>query len=464
MGRVRDLVLVVLACGVLTVAALAAEPVAEAWPKLLVKGMVPGGEGAVNAKQAHAVLKKDKQVQARADYGLGLVFVQHGKYREAQSAFAAARQAQLLLPGAWEGEIWCRLVAKDLKGAYPLIEAYARIMANEMVQLSPETRTAAVTWLGSTLAALEQTLDVAKAKEVHAAQTQLVAAILGEQHRAAYEAGRALVSPADDVNVAAGTPAEAGEAAKPADAPEAPQEAVKPEPAGGDGAGKPQGVLKAKREKEEAERVERSQKKSEQAREGVKRSVEQWKFWYDDNIAKSNTALNDLVRSASGIQSRMVAVQNEYLQVKQQEARLAALKPKPGSSAHAELTNLGARSGALAGEGQQLTIDLANVRRQGAVALQQRTAIVQTYEQATGQLVKQDANLQRIQGKLAEKSGEADKPGAAKGAKSPTTAKTGGKKAKLLAFKDVAAFDVEGRRNALLTSLGLPVPPPAPKP
>jgi hypothetical protein len=461
MGRVRDLVLVVLACGGLTVAVLAAEPLPDAWTKLLVKGMAPGGEGAANAKQAHAVLKKDKQVQARADYGLGLVFVQHGKYREAQSAFAASRQAQLLLPGAWEGEIWCRLVAKDLKGAYPLIETYARIMANEMVQISPETRTAAVTWLGSTLAALEQTLDVAKAKEIHAAQTQLVAAILGEQHRAAYEAGRALVSPADDENVASGTPAEA---AKPADAPEAPQEGVEPGPTGGDGAGKPQGVLKAKRAKEEADRVERSQKKSEQAREGVKRSVEQWKSWYDDNIAKSNTALNDLVRSASGIQSRMAAVQNEYLQVKQQEARLAALKPKPGSTAHAELTNLGARSGALAGEGQQLTIDLANVQRQGAAALQQRMAIVQTYEQATGQLVKQDANLQRIQEKLAEKSGEADKPGAAKGAKSPTTAKTGGKKAKLPAFKDLAAFDVEGRRNALLTSLGLPVPPPAPTP
>lgn len=467
MGRVRDLVLVVLACGGMTAAVWAAEPVRETWTKLLVGGMAPGGKALVEAKQAHGVLKKDKDVQARADYGLGLVYVQQGKYREAQSAFADARQAQLL-PGAWEGEIWCRLVAKDLKGAYPLIEAYARLLANEMVKLGPETRTAAVIWLGSTLAAFEQTLDVAKAKEIHASQTQLVAGILGETHRAAYEAGRAsVVTPAEGAR-AAGVPVETAGAVPSGDVPDAgkpdaPNEEAKPDAAAGDGTAKSQGTLKAKREKEDAARVEKSQKKSEQAREGVKKSAEQWKIWYDDSIAKSNTALNDLVRSASGIQSRMAAVQSEYLQVKQQEARLAALKPKEGSTAHAELTNLGARAGALAGEGQQLTIDLANVQRQGAAALQQRMAIVQTYEQATGQLVKQDANLQRIQEKLAEKSGEGDKAGAGgKATKASATAKSGGKKEKLPAFREVAAFDVEGRRNALLQGLGLPVPPATP--
>lgn len=458
MGRVRDLMLVVLACAGMTAAVWAAEPVGQTWTKLLVGGMVPGGKGTAEAKQAHGVLKKDKQVQARADYGLGLVYLQQGKYREAQGAFADARQAEFV-PGAWEGEIWCRLVSKDLKVAYPLMEAYSQIIANEMIKLSPETRTAAATWLGSTLAALEQTLDVAKAKEIHASQTQRVEAILGEQHRAAYEAGRASVAAAGAVDPVAGPPGEGAEAAKPADVPEAPKEEPASEPVGGDGVEKPKGTLKAKREKEEAERVEKSQKKSELAREGVKKSAEQWKIWYDDSIAKSNTTLNDLVRSASGIQSRMVAVQNEYLQVKQQEARLAAQKPKPGSTAHAELSNLGARAGALAGEGQQLTIDLANVQRQGAAALQQRMAIVQTFEQATGQLVKQDANLQRIQDKLAEKSGEGDK-----GSKTPMAAKSGGKKAKLPAFKEVAVFDVEGRRNALLKSLGLPVPPPTATP
>lgn len=455
-GLVVALVSVVLAGGL-----IAAEAVPESWTRLLVDGMTTGAKGIAEAKQAHAILKKDseKGTQAKADYALGLVLVKQLKYREAQSAFADARQAQPLF-GAWEGEIWCRLAAKDLKGAYPLLESYAKLIVNDSTPATKEQRDAAAGWLGRTLAALAQTLDTPKAKELHETQTRLVVSILGEEHRAEFDqGGAAVVAGADEATLT--VPVEAS--------PVAPTQpdgsaADKPSIPPGDGkadttAAKPEGSLKTKRESEELARVEKTQKKSEKARENVKKTAEQWKLWYDDNIAKADITLNQLVQSASGLQARMVAVQNEYQRLKQRESQLARLNPKPGSAAYAELTNLSNQAGALAGEGQQLSLDLGNVQRQGAAALQQRAAIVRTYEQATGQLVKQDANLKRIQEKLAEKKGE----GAAGGA-AAKVAKGAAKKVKTPAFKEVAPFDTEIRRDALLLELGLPVPAAATSP
>ena len=447
---------------VLAGSVFAAEAVPEIWSKLLVDGMTTGAKGIAEAKQAHANLKKapDKESQAKADYALGLVLVKQLKYREAQAAFADARQAQPLF-GAWEGEIWCRLAAKDLKGGYPLLEAYAKLVVYEATPVKIEERQAAAKWLGRTMAALAQTLDAPKSKELHETQARLVASILGDEHRPAFEQGGAEVAVGTDdaTSKTTATDADVPSATVPATPPQ-PEEngAGKPVIPAGDGktdaaAVKPGGSLKTKRENEEAARVEKTQKKSEKARENVKKTAEQWKTWYDDNISKVDITLNQLVQSASGLQARMVAVQNEYQRLKQQEAQLARLNPKPGSTAYAELTNLGSQAGALAGEGQQLSLDLGNVQRQGAAVLQQRAAIVRTYEQATGQLVKQDANLKRIQEKLAEKKGEGAQGGAA-----AKVAKGAAKRTKTPAFKEVAPFDVEARRDALLVGMGLPVP------
>lgn len=449
MREVRRWIASGLVCLGVVTALQAAEPVAAPWTKLLVDGMVEGAKGIAEAKQAHGVLRKDKRTQAKGDYGLGLVYVRQHKYREAQGAFADAREAEVL-PGAWEGEIWCRLAQKDLKTAYPLMEAYTRLLVHEAAPIPAEERTRAAMWLGSTFGGLEQTLDNTRAKELHETQTRLVVSILGDPHKGAFEQGRTGNKPADEA-----VPA-------PADTVESPQPDAPPA-AESDTAKKPEGSLKSKREQEEAARVEKTQKKSEVARDNVKKSAEQWKLWYDDNIAKVDITLTQLVQQSTGLQARMNQVQNDYQQVKQRESQLSRLNPKPGSSAFAEMENLSNRAGQLVGEGQQLSIDLGNVQRQGAAALQQRAAIVRTFEQATGQLVKQDANLKKIQEKLAEKKGEGVKPeGGAKLAKGPAGAKSAAKKEKAPAFKDLVPFDVEGRRNTLLATLGLAVPPAAP--
>ncbi len=433
---------------------MAAETATEAWSRLLVDGMAVGAKGIAEAKQAHATLKKDseKGTQARADYALGLVLVKQLKYREAQSAFADARQAQPL-PGAWEGEIWCRLAAKDLKGGYPLMEAYAKWIVYEATPVTKEERAAAAGWLGRTMAALAQTLDSPKRRNCTRRRlawwrrswgTSIVWGSSRREPRSPGKGRAVFDRPHHCLS-------RRRLSRRPGDHRGGCNRKTRHSRRGG----KSEGSLKTKRENETLARVEKTQKKSEKARENVKKSAEQWKVWYDDNIAKIDISLNQLVQSASGLQARMNAVQNEYQQVKQQEAQLARLNPKPGSAAYAELSNLGARAGALAGEGQQLSLDLGNVQRQGAAALQQRAAIVKTYEQATGQLVKQDANLKRIQEKLAEKKGEGAPAGAA-----AKVAKGAAKKAKVPSFKEVAPFDIEVRRNALLAGFGLPTPAP----
>jgi hypothetical protein len=399
-----------------------AEPAPE-WKQLFDSGFQRGAAPGRIAREAYGELKKQAPADPRVDYAWGLVKLRQSQIRTAETAFADAADLDPDYLPARRAWLWTLVLQKKFADATKQLDALATRLGDENSKLPPAARHESAAWLGALSAAVELSLPEGKTHDTLAAEFERAGNTLGKNLAAAFHEGRKSFQEKvarEETEEAASTGADNGSKSS----------------------------VQEKRQQQEEERLSRSQAKAEGAKENLKRSAEEWQKWYDAEIARSNRQLQDLEREMNGIGSRMVQVQREYQLAAAQEAQLLRQKPKAGSSAAAELSNVQSRKNALAGEGANLTLSLAQTQQQSRAALAKRSLIVQQFQKATGQIVKQDAAVARLQDRMDAKEKELQNSPA----KTAPAQRTG-----TPAFRSLFDLDEDAERGRLFKELGIAV-------
>jgi hypothetical protein len=363
----------------------------------------------------------------RVDYAWGLVLLDNAQHKQASAHFDAAvkSRGQPHWP-AWQALIWACVVEKQFDKALELAESYARLVARGGAEQLAERQQAA-RWLGRLLAALRKTAPSGRklADQVVDAGQRL-AEILGQDLRESFELGESMV---EELHAALEERSASG-ASKATDS------------TGG-------------KQPEAADRVKNRLEELEKERTAAERSAEEWKKWLDQSLEKADKALEAIEKEYQALDARGQALERQIVQLGQDLTRLEV----QGSLGAAQ-QGTGATAAQLYNQKQnqllncQLeynanAVSMQKVGRRGQLAMQERAAIIERYQKATGDLVKKSADLDKWSSRAQEVKKKYDLKAASKagGAKKPARSAP--------SFKAYLPLDPRALGKELLQDLGL---------
>ncbi|MBC8113031.1 MAG: hypothetical protein H7062_01515, partial [Candidatus Saccharimonas sp.] len=386
-----------------------------------------------DAQRRYETLRSDSQNDPRIDYALGLVYLRQLKNKEAQTQFllATKRTGEPYWP-AWQALIWTHGTAKETTVAYERLTE----MAKRLVKLdnAPELDAVAeqVDWIGQSMAAFEKMGETTKAREAWMRQDETLRELFAGKLLGAYNSGleevhtrHALLE--DDIRT----------------------------------------TRDKTLEKREQERIEKQSKvgkdleSTKEKRDGLKKTAEEWKKILDDQLLNFDKQLSRLERDHTFLEKRGQSIVESQIQLGREMTLLqqrASAGNQPNNqfgtqtNYEAQMDQLQLQKVRYQAEYDQTLVAAQQVTQKAQGLIQQRNGVVQQYQKATGQLVQQDASLDKWQGRLKKDTEKLKAP-----ADDKVPAVTN-KIKQVRSFRTYIELDVIEQRDRLLDSFGVTMP------
>lgn len=415
--------------------------------ELLEVGFQPGKESLPKAKSLFEAAVKSGDKSPELAYAYGLVLVKQFKTKEATEQFRiAAENPEAPYWPAWQALVFTHFSAKETIPGYDRLSEFAKRLqqADPEVPLDEQERN--VQWMGRLMGGLVKLAESPKAQETVKKQDHRLRDSLAERLRPSYDEGWL---EADDTGLLIDT--ELNEAKL---------------------------LQQAKNEQERVEKKEKLESSAEAAEkkvEAVKKTAENAKRLLDDQLKQIDRLLARLEKEHGLLERR--AQENVEMQF-QIDRQITNRQQQPISNGAVRVTganrNVGQQNRTITQQNRlnnELIIDqLLNQKIQlqfdndrisqeafatsqnAARVVNQRQAMIQLYQQKTGQLVKEEAAVQKWQDRLKKDSEKLNAPASDKGKE---VARTMTKAKSLRTYID---FNINDERQRLLDQIDPPMP------
>jgi phage regulator Rha-like protein len=423
-----------------TVFALAAEPVAKkvAPPSvkhasaelarelngLFERGFAIGPKSLAAAEKNLAASRRLIGDDVRLNYAWGLVLVKQSQLKPAAAQFeTATKQPGEFCWPAWQALIWVELVDKQYDKALKRLTEFAAIVRKAEPPGEPsEQQRSAARWIGEVLEALGKIITAPKTLELAVQHELRALEALGEELAGAVAEGRENIRGLE-FNLEQQNQAAAQSAAR----------------------------KKEQLRDDQAGRLGKNLDDLEKQRKNTARSADEWKKWFDDTLGKIDKQLGGLERDYQFLEKRAQSLDRSITLIGKE---LTALQFNPPTLrdpfASQRVNQLQQQLFNYQTEYNQIGWRLLQISQQGQKVMQQRAAVVDQYEKATGELVKKNADLDKWSERVTDKKKKVESQPVVKAPK----AKPGDRKAPT-SFRGYVNLDIDRERDRVLEAFGI---------
>ena len=393
------------------------------------EGYIVGPRRLQEAQKRLADARRLAPGDPRVDYATGLVLMKQGQVKPAAAQFEAAlqRDGAAYWP-AWQAVIWAHLSDKQYEPGLSRLDEFAAIVRNaEQPDDVSEAQREAARWIGQLFEAVSRLPESRKFDDLLVEHQVKVLDTFGERLSLSLDEGRELVRARQfELDQAAGAARMSADRKK------------------------------ALRDQDKSAQIEKGLDGAGKQKEDAKKTEQDWKKWLDDLLAASDKQLAALDRDYKYLDQRAKSLFQSYTLAGTQLTALNFSLSAPTRYTTAFVMQT-MQQQSLAVQNQMIGYQfeynatsgrMADVAQRGAQAMQERADGIKRYEDATGQLVKKQADLDKWSARLtAEKQKlAAPKPAGKKG--------TADKK-QPYSLKTMLPFNLEYERDQLLGSFGI---------
>lgn len=397
-------------------------------------GFDPGPDHLKQARRKYDAARESAKGDPRIDYAFGLVLVKQMRNQEAVLQFqAVTRQSRTECWPAWQALIWVHLISKDYVAGHERLKDYARLIADPQLTVDQDERQQAAEWIGQVVAALKKSVDTVKQREALVRLDESTQEILGPNLQSSFERGKQGVQTLNSVMEV--DVQQTREAAQ------------------------------AKSQKERAEKeaqVAKDLEASVEKREALKKSAEDGKKHFDEQLAAFDKQLTRLERDYDFLQKRVLSITTSQLQLNAEFALLEQQTNNPDSRNSPSVARtrayqqrkpvLEAQQVRYQVELEQTMVAAVAVAQKAQAVAGQRMAMVKQYERVTGQLLQQDSKLDQWQDRLKKDGDKLKTPAKTK------PAVVASKIEQARSFRTYVDLDLALERDRLLDSFGVAMP------
>lgn len=400
-------------------------------------GFQRGSKSLPEAQRRYEQLRSESKNDPRVDYSYGLVLLRQLRNKEAQAQFLLATKR----PGApywpaWQALIWTHGVSKEMTLAYERLTELAKQLVKVEDAAEDDTVAEIVDWIGQSMAAFEKMADSPKSRDAWLREDETLRELfqgkLIETYNTGHEdvhARHALLE--DDIRITREKTLE-------------------------------------KRERERIDKQTQIGKDLESAgekKESLKKSADEMKKAFDDQLLNFDKQLSRLERDYGFLEKRAASIIESQLQLDREMSLLqtrattntnsnapASRTINGQSNYEAQMQNLQGQKFKYQAEYDQTLGAAQQVTQRAQVLIQQRTAAVLQYQKASGQIVQQDAKLDKWQDRLKKDGQKLKEPSSDK------VAAVTGKINQVRSFRTYIELDVIEQRDRVLDSFGVAMP------
>lgn len=366
----------------------------------------------------------------RIEYATGLILLKQGQVKPATVQFEAAigRDGAAYWP-AWQAAVWSHLADKQYEPGLKRLVEYAALVRNaEKPDEISEIQREAARWVGQLLEAVSHLPDSRKIDDLLAEYQVKVLDAFGDKLSESLDEGRELIRARQfELDQAAGAARSTADRKK------------------------------TLRDQDKSAKLDKNIEGAGQEKENAKKSEQEWKQWLDDALAASDKQVGLLERDYKFLDDRSQSLFRSYTLAGTQLTALQ-LSMNPTTLKNMDqftLNNLNQQ--VLACQNQMLGYQLeynatlgrmTDVAQRGSQAMQDRADAIKRYEDATGQLVKKKADLDKWAARM-----KTEKQKIAAQNNKPAAKKAGADKKQQHSLKTVLPLNLELERDHLLASL-----------
>jgi hypothetical protein len=412
------------------------EPLRRAFEEGYVIGAKRVQEAQKHLAQARKLAPKDPRVE----YTHGLLFVKQTQLKQAAPHFQSAIEVDGAYRPAWQASIWVQLADKRYDTGLKQLVEFSRMIERLSSDGVTEEQRDACRWIGQIVGAMSHTDDAKRFQKLLAEKVDEIHVLLNDELYIAVEEGRETINERE---------AERREASGLA------RQTVEHQD-------------QLRRDRKTAD-LEKNLENADKARADNEKSKDEWKSWLDEELAKLDKELGRLEGDYRFLDQRAQSLSQSITQVGQEltamEFMLGAMNPRttaPAAGANAQQQYLQRQNTMVSYQLEyNATIGrMQGIAQAGAAATQKRAETIGRYEKATGDLVKQNANLDKWSDRM---KSEKKKLAIHKAAKLPKNLdgdknadKAADKRIAPATFKSIMPFDLQHEKERVLTSLAPP--------
>ena len=418
----------------LSLPAMAAEPsptreslIGQRVAEMIQVGFARGPRAIDEAQRLYESLRSDTSNNPRIDYAHGLVLLRLMRSKEAQAGFLVATKR----PGApywpaWEALIWTHFVAKNYEVGYERLLEFAKLVQNSS-ELTDDAREEEIHWIGRVMAALELTLDSNQNRETWLQTEKKLTVVLREESTEDYISGK------KDVN----------------------SRHVQLEEEIRQTREKAKERQNAQLDKKQ-ERISKSLDAVKEKRENLKKSAAEMKeslaeqkAAYDKQMARLEKDYGFAERRAAMLISSMATLDQEVF-ILQQRRRNQNSSPADSQRLDQTILQIQNQRSIYGAEFQRSSIAAEQISANAQKLNEERADLVDQYQKATGDLVQEDAGIEKWKERTLKQANLLKKAEAT--AKPPNPA---GKIQAARTFRTYIDLDLYAERNRVLDSFGV---------
>lgn len=433
----RWLNLVVLVSLVPVAVADLAPNTAKSVREILTVGFEPGRESLPKAKVVYDNSIKAGEKSPELSYAYGLVLLKQFKPKDAVEQFRlAADHLEAPYWPAWQALIFSHFTAKETTAGYDRLFDLAKRLQNGQPEVALDEQKRLAEWMGQLVGALEKLAESPKAQEAVWKNDLRLRDLLGEELQVSYDEGRH-----DAADAALLVEVELDEA---------------------------KAEQQAKNEKERVEKLGKTEADAEAAKkkaELVKKSAEDSKRWLDDQLKQFDRLLARLEKEHDILERRAVEnleaqnqIDREINAIRQRaNATTGRTRGRTGNAAIAnartteqQIDQFLNQKILLQTENDRLSQESIAIHQNAARVVRERQGVIQQYQQRTGQLVKEEAAVQKWQDRLKKDSTKLKAPASDKGGAVTRTL------TKAKSLRTYIDFDLADERQKLLDQIAPP--------
>lgn len=411
--------------------------------EILTVGFEPGRESLPKAKVVYDTSVKSGDKSPELAYAYGLVLLKQFKPKDAVVQFRlAADHPDAPYWPAWQALIYSHFTAKDTTAGYDRLFDLAKRLQKAPPEVSLDEQKRLVQWIGQLVGALDKLAESPKTQETVRKNDLRLRELIGEDLQTSYDEGR---HEAEDAALLVEVELDEAKAQQ-----------------------------LAKNEQERVEKLSKAEADAEAAKkkaEAVKKSEEDWKRWLDDQL-KQNDRLLARLEKEYGLMERRA--QENFETQNQIDRQINSIRLETDRAARANQGNRNTRNNniqlnaqrnadqrvdqllnqkvQLQFEVDRLSQEAFGVSQNAARVVQQREMVMKKYQQMTGQLVKEEAAVQKWQDRLKKDTTKLKAPASDKGG---VVTRTLTKTKSLRTYID---FDIADERQRLLEQINPPNP------
>lgn len=412
--------------------------------EVLTVGFEPGRESLPKAKSLYDAAIKAGEKSPELAYAYGLVLLKQFKPKDAIEQFrVAADHPDAPHWPAWQALIYSHFTAKETTAGYDRLFDFLKRLQSAQPEVSLDEQKRFVEWMGQLVGALDKLAESPKAQETVRKNDLRLRELLSEDLQTSYDKGR---HAAEDAALLVEVELDEAKTQQ-----------------------------QAKNEQERVEKLSKTEADTEAAKkkaESVKKSADDWKRWLDDQL-KQNDRLLARLENEYGLMERRAQenletqnqIDRQINSIRQQAAQAAQQRKSTRGNAQLNTQvvaqrNADQRIDQLLNQKIQLQIEVDRLSQEAfgisqnaGRVVQQRDLAMKKYQQMTGQLVKEEAAVQKWQDRLKKDTTKLKAPASDKGGAVTRTL------TKAKSLRTYIDFDIADERQKLLDQIDPPKEP-----